>query len=241
MDLSVLKTKSEVQIAYLDSKDYADENLLPIVICPGLSETAEEYMEMIEYLLPRRTVVLSFRGRGHSDTPQYGYNLAEHVQDIEEVVRAASVEEFHLMGFSRGVSYALGYAKIHAEYIKSLILLDYPLEHKSMEASWVHDYIDHYLKPSGRIAQIREEAVIGIQRDSTNEQLHFHFNKPVLLLYGGLEGSLVPSEELQRYKETFANLLSSIELKDSRHDIRNTAGMEIQQAIKQFLKEGNIR
>jgi len=234
INLSTIKTQGKVEIAYLDSKDYADEKLIPLVICPGLSETAEEYLELIEYMLPRRTIVLSFRGRGLSDTPTHGYNLLDHVMDLEQVIKDAQLDEMHLMAFSRGVSYALGYARDNSGHIKSLMLLDYPLEHRSMDASWVHEYIDHYLKPTKRIEQIREEAVIGIQRDSVDEELCIEFNKPVLLIYGALEGSLITEEHLQKYKDQFIQL-ETIRLENSSHNIRGTEGTKINQSIKEFM------
>ena len=51
-----------VSIHYLDSHPDSDFSLTPLLICPGLSETAEEYQDLLEYLMPRRCIVLSFRG-----------------------------------------------------------------------------------------------------------------------------------------------------------------------------------
>lgn len=231
---SVIKTQGEIRIAYLDSKAFADEKLAPLVVCPGLSETAEDYLDFIKFMLPRRTIVLSFRGRGLSDTPIHGYNLNDHVIDLEQVIMDAQLRELHLMAFSRGVSYALGYTRRNNDRIKSLMLLDYPLEHRSMDEDWVHDYIEHYLKPTKRIELIREEAVIGIQRDSTDEELSIAFNKPVLLIYGGLEGSLITTEQLERYKDSF-NCLEIVRLENSSHNIRDTEGAKLNQSIKEFI------
>ncbi len=107
MPMKSMKANNDgVMLHYLDSA--TSSSLVPVLICPGLSETAEEYSDMIEYLSPRRCIVLSFRGRGQSDTPASGYNLADHVADIECVVKAADLNRFHLFSYSRGVSYALG-------------------------------------------------------------------------------------------------------------------------------------
>lgn len=234
--LSAIRTQGKVRIAYLDSKVYADEKLIPIVVCPGLSETAEEYLEFMEFMLPRRTIVLSFRGRGLSDTPVQGYNLSDHVIDLEHVIEDAQLGEIHLMAFSRGVSYALGYARENSDRIKSLMLLDYPLEHRSMEEGWVHEYIEQYLKPTKRIEQIRAEAVIGIQRDSTDEELTIAFHKPVLLIHGALEGSLITTPYLQQYKDHF-HQLEIVRLEKSGHNIRNTEGAKVNQSIKEFVEK----
>jgi len=44
-----------------------------------LQSKAEEYADLLEELLPRRGVVLSFRGKGQSDTPDNGCDLQHHV------------------------------------------------------------------------------------------------------------------------------------------------------------------
>lgn len=232
--ISKLTLQGEVQISYIDSKLSADPSLTPLVICPGLSETAEEYVEFMEYLLPRRAVVISFRGRGQSDTPVHGYNLKDHVDDIKNVVEAAQLNNFHLMGFSRGVAYALGYGRDHLDRLQSFILLDYPLEHRSMVEDWIPEYIDQYLIPTNRIQQIRKEAVIGIQRDSTYESLSYSHHKPVLLIHGELEESLIQESDILQYKTSFSQLTIKT-LHNSGHNIRNTEQHELNEAIKMFM------
>ncbi|MDG0791429.1 alpha/beta hydrolase [Cohnella ginsengisoli] len=154
-----------VRIHYLDSLYESDASLVPVLISPGLSETAEEYEDFMVEMLPRRTIVLSFRGRGLSDTPLAGYDLQDHLTDIESVVQHLQLAHFHLYGYSRGVSYALGYARQHPERVVSLIVKDYPAEHIAMTAEWAKSYIDDYLIPTNRLtSNIRAEAVHGIQK-----------------------------------------------------------------------------
>lgn len=47
----------------------ADNGLTPLVIIPGLYESAADYLPIMERLAPRRCVVITLRGRGESDTP----------------------------------------------------------------------------------------------------------------------------------------------------------------------------
>ena len=42
---------------------------LPIFFSPGLTDTADEYVEALETFLPRRAIVVEVRGRGQSDAP----------------------------------------------------------------------------------------------------------------------------------------------------------------------------
>lgn len=175
MALISRNTRNNVNtIHYLDSLNDSDKSLTPLLICPGLSEVAEEYKDFIEYLLPRRCVALSFKGRGMSDTPQNGYDLKHHILDLESVVKETSLDQFYLYGYSRGVSYALGYTRLYSERIKKLIVQDYPPEHKAMSIEWAHDYIENYIVPYKRINNIRPESVHGIQRDSTQEPITFY-------------------------------------------------------------------
>jgi len=228
-------SKNGIQIHYIDSKNVADNRLIPLLICPGLSETAEEYEDLLTSILPRRGIVLSFRGRGKSTTPFSGYSLIDHILDIELVVEYAGITYFHLLGNSRGASYALGYAKIHSNQIASLIVEDYPLEHKSMPIDWPHEYINKYLIPYNRIENIRPEAVLGIQKESTYETISFQFERPVLVIRGLLEGSLVTDEDLEKYKETFSKI-DVCEFHKSAHDIRNTEKELLYQNIIDFME-----
>jgi len=52
---------------------------------------------LLEYLLPRRCVALSFRGRGNSDTPTNGYDLQDHILDIKSVANRKFVNTITLL------------------------------------------------------------------------------------------------------------------------------------------------
>jgi len=223
-----------VMIHYMDSKQDSDRSLIPLLICPGLSETAEEYVDFLEYIFPRRGIVLSFRGRGQSETPPKGYNLEHHVSDIESVVRQSGVKYFHLFGYSRGVSYALGYAKRNQDQIASIIVQDYPCEHKAMPPTWPEDYIENYLIPHHRTLSMRPEAVRGIQIESTQEIIKFKFERSMLVIRGLLEGSLLSGEDIKRYRNQFLDL-QICEFKKSGHDIRHTEKARLYETITEFL------
>jgi len=198
---------NQVMIEYFDSLEESDKKLVPLIICPGLSETAEEYLDLLEAVLPRRSIILSFRGRGKSDTPDRGYNLTEHVSDIEAVVKQTGISPFHLFSYSRGVSYALGYVERHKEQIQSLIIGDYPPEHRAMPHDWPEDYINNYLIPYNRTANIRPEAVWGIQRESALINLDYmSLSMPVLVGRGKLQESLITDTDLDRYKKMCSNI-----------------------------------
>lgn len=221
-----------VRIHYLVANE--DSSSVPVLICPGLSETAEEYMELMEYLSPRTCVALSFRGRGQSSTPDSGYDLKPHISDIEAVVRDAQLNRFHLFAYSRGVSYALGYVENNASQIMSLILQDYPAEHKQMPAGWVDEYIHQYLIPFSRQRNIRPEAVRGIGKESIQRSLTYPFDKRMLVLRGMLEGSLLDDEGIKQY-ETMNGKLKVQQFFRSGHDIRSTEKAMLYRVISDFI------
>lgn len=110
---------------------------VPLVIIPGLSESAEDYISIVEKLTPRHIIMITLRGRGKSDSPASGFTLEDHISDIDAVVRHLELESFILMGYSRGVSYQLGYAVQHPERIRGLIIGDYPAIHTQLPPGWV--------------------------------------------------------------------------------------------------------
>lgn len=232
-------SNNDIMIEYFDSLEESDRLQVPVVVCPGLSETAEEYFELQKMLLPRRSIVLSFRGRGNSDTPDIGYNLAEHVTDIETVIKHTGILSFHLLSYSRGVSYALGYIERHKEQIQSLIIGDYPPEHRDMPNDWPEDYINNYLIPFNRTANIRPKAVWGIQKESTLINLDYlSLLMPVLVCRGKLKESLITDTDLERYKK----MCSNITIKEYFHSGHNLKGPEkklFYNDIIKFLNQNN--
>ena len=101
---------------------------VPLVVSPGFWEPAEMAADLFARL-GRRGLSLSYRGRGASDTPDRGYDLDDHVGDLECVVDAAVPGRFCLLGYSRGGAYALEYALRHPERVAGLILVDQPPVH----------------------------------------------------------------------------------------------------------------
>jgi pimeloyl-ACP methyl ester carboxylesterase len=226
---------NKTMIHYYDSMDTSDNQQVPLVVCPGLSETAEEYIDLLEVLLPRRCIILSFRGRGKSDTPDSGYDLDAHVSDIESVVDHAGVHSFHLFGYSRGASYALSYAHSHSNKVISLLLGDYPPEHKAMPSDWPDDYINNYLIPYNRTANIRPKAVYGIQKESLQISLASPPDIPVFVARGLLEGSLVTEIDLERYKRMSSDL-SIKEYQHSDHGLKGKDKEAFYGDIRRFLE-----
>lgn len=230
--------QSKGLIHYLDSKEESNTQLTPIVVCPGLSETADEYRVFMERAWPRRVLALSFRGRGKSESVSIGYGLDGHVEDIHAVVKEESITSCWLVAFSRGVSYALAFAKQNPELVKGLILLDYPPVHKAMSAEWADYYINEYLIPTQRTEQISTEAVYGIHKDSTDESLVFPYENPVLIIHGTTEQSLINETAIDQYKSSFTHL-SWIGIENKGHDLRSGYPLVLDNYILDFIKQND--
>ncbi|WP_051287003.1 alpha/beta fold hydrolase [Paenibacillus taiwanensis] len=223
-------------IHYLDSQPESSSELSPLLICPGLSQTAEECVEYMKQLHSRRCVVLSFRGRGKSGTPETGYSLEHHVADIAAVVEHAGLDRFHLYAYSRGVSYAIAYAMQTPMTILSLAILDYPAVHKRMEQSWADAYINDYLIPFGRTTHIRAEAVYRIQQESVEVELQVPAHIRLLVMRGTLEGSLLDDTDLNRYLTSHPDA-ETVHFAHSAHDVEHTEAHLLYAALQRFLAD----
>jgi pimeloyl-ACP methyl ester carboxylesterase len=177
---------------------------------------------------------LSFRGRGKSDSPLTGYSLEDHVSDIAAVVRQLELDDFYLMGYSRGVSYALGYAIHHHKNIKGLIIEEYPAQHKQMPSGWGEKYL---LSPWG--GKMNSQAVMGIEIES--RQVDFQDNLanldcPTLIMRGGNEGSLLSDDDIKCYGRCLRNIRLEV-FEDAGHDIQTEYFDRFVKVINAFLIE----
>jgi pimeloyl-ACP methyl ester carboxylesterase len=130
--------RSGVRIHALDNAPDSPAGL-PLVFVPGLSDVAEEYVELLGHLAPRRTLVVEVRGRGRSEAPATGYTSADHAADVHAVLDEAGIDRFHLMTFSRGTTWALRVAFDDPARVASLSVGDYPAEEVALPAHVVDE------------------------------------------------------------------------------------------------------
>ncbi len=189
-----------VKIHYIDNKVNSTTKLA-ILICPGLSESAKDYKEIMSNLGDRRCIALSFRGRGESDSPNKGYTLNDHISDIVAVVNDLKLKEFCLCGYSRGVSYALGYAILNPKILNGLIIGEYPAMHKEMPKGWAKKQMNFY-KENCEDISIKYDVLKSIETESDKVNFKYSLNKidcPFLLLKGEQEETLVTKEDILDY------------------------------------------
>ena len=207
-----------VRIHYLDRAGSAGPS--PVLVVPGFGEAAPEYLWLLSALAPRRAVAMSARGRGRSDAPAAGYSWEDHIADIEAVVSAAGLERLVLVAFSRGSSYALGYALSHPETVDGLVVGDYWARHVGLPAT----FVEHQLTVSIRGVPVSERmpahAVAGVQQESVEVPLWDRLGElrcPVLLVRGTRRSALADEAVVARWQEA----LPSVEVAtvDAGHDL----------------------
>ncbi|HWQ30762.1 MAG TPA: alpha/beta hydrolase, partial [Negativicutes bacterium] len=209
-----------------------EEGYTPLFICPGLSEPAEDYINLMHSLAPRKCIAMSFRGRGRSDCPAKGYSLEEHESDIEAVVRHLEIKDFCLMGYSRGVSYTLAYGIKNNPLLKGLIIEEYPPVHKKMSEGWAEELYKAY--PDYRL---NRRAAIGIQQESVQVDFSSSLQRiscPVLVMRGMQDSSQLTGEAAAIYSDNLADC-KVMTFENAGHDIQTDDFRSFLEAIKAFL------
>lgn len=227
-----------IRINYIDNQ-VTDGNKVPLLICPGLSESAQDYIKIIKRLKNRRCVALSFRGRGKSDSPQHGYTLTHHLKDIHSVVGHLKMNEFCIMGYSRGVSYALGYSILNQNVLKGMIVGEYPPEHKKMSRGWAKESMEFYKKNCQSIS-IKYDVLKAIEDESY--QIYFknklsNINCKTLILKGDKEETLLTLDDISDYVKHLGS--KSVRIKhfeNAGHDIKEDDFENLMYVLEEFLE-----
>src|SRR5437870_9401914 len=126
--------------------------------------SAEDYLTEMETLASRRGLAMSLRARGKSDAPKSGYSFEDHVADIRAVVRTANVPDFCLSAYSVGVAYAIGFGVQSPDYLRGLILADYPARYPAFSPGWVERAQQH-------MDESNRHAAVGIQAEAKEKSL----------------------------------------------------------------------
>jgi non-heme chloroperoxidase len=207
----------DTRIHFLDSG--GDDRGAPIVFVPGMTDVADDYAEILP-LLGRRTVVVELRGHGRSEAPETGYDLATLSADVGAVADAVTDGPVHLMTFSRGTTYAIGWAMEHPERVLSLAIGDYvpaeivlPDEHidRLLEGRWRGSHVRERLNYDAAVKTFR-----AAQGRSYWEELAAL--QPPMLVVRSPNSPLVDDAAWARYQRLFPSA-ELHEFHDSPHDI----------------------
>jgi pimeloyl-ACP methyl ester carboxylesterase len=207
----------DARIHYLDSG--GDDRGAPIVFVPGMTDIADDYIEVMP-LFGRRTLVVELRGHGKSGAPASGYDLTTLSGDVGAVIDAVTDGPIHMVTFSRGTSYAIAWALDHPNRVRSLAIGDYVPEEKVLPNDVSRFLLDGRWRGSPVSERINGDAGMKIfeaARDRSFWEELARLQLPLLVIRSG-NSVLVGEEEWARYKRLFPHA-RLVEFDDSPHDI----------------------
>lgn len=204
MKLTESRVNNQGVMIHVAETNAGSKEMIPLVIIPGLSECAEDYLPIMERFAPRHCVVITLRGRGKSDSPSSGYTLEDHISDIDAAIQQLKLTDFILLGYSRGVAYTIGYALQNTSLLKGLIIGDYPAVHTQLRDGWV-DFMATIPPWRGKtiLERMSREALEALQKESVNVVFWDELSRitcSTLIIQAGKDTPLSP-EALQMYKE----------------------------------------
>ncbi|MCW2511913.1 MAG: lysophospholipase [Mycobacterium sp.] len=217
MAVSRFLDNDDARIHYLDSG--GDDRLAPIVFVPGMTDVAEDYRDVLP-LFGRRTVVVELRGHGQSSAPDVGFDLAALGRDIGAVIDAVTDGPVHLATFSRGTTYAVGWALEHPDRILSLSIGDYVPEERVLSDSESRLVLDGRWRGTPVHTRLDRAAAVATfdaaRARSFWEQLARI--QPPLLVIRARKSPLITDADWTHYARSFPTA-RLVEFEDSPHDV----------------------
>lgn len=195
-----------------------------LLVIGGIWEPAERAMPLLSEI-STHVVAFSFRGRGLSSTPRSGYDLADHLSDIEAVVKQCRLDNYCVLGFSRGASYALGWSLRNQHNMRGLILVDQPPIHRSVSQQAVDFWGDFVYQEIPILNFIRREALEGLGNEAREADFSsqlFQLQIPTAIFTGRNKKAGIPSDISDTILELYTQSLPAcevVEFQNSGHMI----------------------
>ena len=212
---------------------------IAVAIVPGLSETADDWHELLEFLAPMPADAVTLRGRGKSTTPETGYSLADHASDVAGFVEHFQAESIVLVAFSRSVSYALEYAMSRPEKLSRLVLLDYPPKHGALPENWADAFAESTWRSrkASSIASLPTLRAIGREADPKDFTPYLSsIPVPTLVLRGGMPGAALSADGAAVYGRSLPRCSLAV-LPKSAHALWEPTPSELYERIASFARE----
>lgn len=207
----------QTRIHYLDSG--GPDRGAPIIFVPGITDLADDYVEIMP-LLGRRTVVVELRGHGRSDAPESGYDLDTLSADVGAVVDAVTDGPVHIMTFSRGTTYAMAWALANPERVRSIAIGDYVPAEIVLPEPHIHRLLDGRWRGSPVRERLNYDAAVKTFRAAQGRSFWEPLARlqPPLLVVRSPSSPLVDDAAWTRYSQLFPRAHLH-EFDDSPHDI----------------------
>ena len=219
-DASVYVENDGVRLHALDNHR-TDAPLPPVLAIPGMGEYADEYVWLLDALGDRRVVVVDVRGRGRSDIPASGYTWEHHIGDVRAAVEVLGLARPIVVAFSRGSSYALGYALIYPDEVRGLVVGDYFARHVGLPREIADQQLQSKVRGTVIAERMSEHAVRQVVDESREVPLWdrlVELQCPVLVIRGGRKSALVGEELAAQWREALPSVQMEI-IADAGHDL----------------------
>jgi pimeloyl-ACP methyl ester carboxylesterase len=228
--------RSGPQIRYLDNAPIEPVGL-PILFSPGLSDFVDEYIEMLDFFVPRRVLAIEVRGRGRSGAPPSGYTVADHVTDLEAVLDQESVDRFHLVTFSRGTSWGLELALDQPERIASISIGDYGAVEVALSDPMLEQQLASRFRGVPMSERMPRHVLEQVAADSTGRELWGDLHRlpcPLLVARAGGTGGVLGDDLVDRYRAARPDV-EVVVVPDAPHDLFRRDRLFYPRAVAAFL------
>jgi pimeloyl-ACP methyl ester carboxylesterase len=196
-----------------------------LILSMGVWEPAFRAFPLITRLTERHCIVPSYRGRGDSSTPTSGFDWQHHASDLASVLENEPTNKPIFLGFSKGVSYMLGYLSSNPDIANGIIIIDYPAIHSKAEKGYAEFWNNMNYNGFNLKDYVTTHTLEGIERESTHKEFYHDLSKincPVWIFRGTDSESLIPSnltdDDILKYKSSIKDL-EIVDFKYSGHMI----------------------
>lgn len=232
------------RIEYLINESISEK--YPFVMSMGIWEPAFRAECILSTIKDRKAFALSYRGRGGSDAPENGYDWRDHATDLHAVLANEKIEAAVFLGFSKGVSYLLGYLKDNINKAKGLILVDFPAIHAGPVVGYA-DYWDSMVYLGERLGDhIKRKTLDGIERESTYMEFYdviARLQCPIVIFRGTKEYAKIASnltkDDINKYTEANSST-NIVDFSNSGHMIFDDECDKAVDAIHRFIMDNNL-
>lgn len=210
-----------------------------LIISMGIWEPADRALPLIARLTGRHCIVLSYRGRGGSGTPLTGYDWSHHGSDLACVLKNEETNKPVFLGFSKGVSYMLGYLSANAEAAHGVIIIDYPAIHSKLGKGAAQFWSNMIYNGSKLDKYVNELALEGIEKESTYTEFYDYLSQikcPVWVFRGMDTESGVPSNLTEDDMLKFKSYIKDLQIIDFKHSGHMILDEELGKAAGQIRR-----
>jgi pimeloyl-ACP methyl ester carboxylesterase len=228
--------RSGVRIRYLDNDPQPTVGL-PVLLTPGVTDTADEYKAVLEFLAPRRMLVVEVRGRGASEAPPTGYRAEQHANDLRAALDDAGIDRFHLMTFSRGTTWGLDLLLHDPTRVATVSIGDYWAAEKHLDESMADTLMATRFRGRPMTERVEPHVLGELFRASSERDLFSALattTVPVLVARGTEPGGLLDDAAVDRYQAMVPGVEFAI-IPGASHDLFRPDRLAYPNAVLEFI------